>query len=293
MNIGSKVKSLRLAKMLTQSELAGDMITRNMLSRIENGFALPSLQTLLYLSEKLGVPAGYLLADDEEEFEFKKLIEMPDIIRAFKAGDWQICIDLCAKLGSTDDEIAHIVSLCRFNEAKDAFESGNLKEAAKMFDEAKNIASTTSYADNSILSVCDAYLYCISTISPLLISDLDVVRLPSSDALADEFCRYFIELKSTELTSSVKADHSSVLDISSETKIYVDHINARYKMKNGLHNDAYHIMKGMLASDCKIPAPMLYFVFTDLEICCRELSDYRGAYEYSSDKTGMLEKFLG
>jgi hypothetical protein len=38
---------------------------------------------------------------------------------------------------------------------------------------------------------------------------------------------------------------------------------------------------------------MLYFIFSDLEVCCRELSDYRGAYEYSGDKTGMLEKFLG
>ncbi len=293
MNIGNKVKSLRLAKMLTQSELAGDMITRNMLSRIENGFALPSLQTLLYLSEKLGVPAGYLLADDEDEFEFKKLIGMPDIIQAFKAGDWQICIDLCAKLGGTDDEIAHIVSLCRFNEAKEAFESGDLKEAARMFDEAKSIADATSYSDNSIRSICDAYIYCVSTISPLLISDIDVVHLPSSDALADEFCRYFVVLKSIELPSSVQTDYSSLIDLGSDQKIYIDHINARFKMKYGNHNEAYHIMKGILASDCKIPAPMLYFVFTDLEICCRELSDYRGAYEYSSDKTGMLEKFLG
>ena len=39
MNIGQKIKSLRIAKMLTQNELAGDNITRNMLSRIENGFA--------------------------------------------------------------------------------------------------------------------------------------------------------------------------------------------------------------------------------------------------------------
>jgi transcriptional regulator with XRE-family HTH domain len=55
--------------MMTQQELAGEYITRNMLSRIENGFALPSIPTLLYLAEKLGVPAGYLLADETEEKE--------------------------------------------------------------------------------------------------------------------------------------------------------------------------------------------------------------------------------
>ena len=63
MNIGEKIKNLRMSKMMTQQELAGEHITRNMLSRIENGFALPSMQTLLYISDKLGVPAGFLLAE--------------------------------------------------------------------------------------------------------------------------------------------------------------------------------------------------------------------------------------
>jgi transcriptional regulator with XRE-family HTH domain len=264
-----------------------------MLSRIENGFALPSLQTLLYLSEKLGVPAGYLLAEEDEEFKFKKITEMPDIMQSFKDGNWQICIDLCSKLGGTDDEIAHIVSLCRYNEALEAFESGELKAAAQMFDDAKSISENTFYASESISSVCDAYLYCIGTISPLLVSDIDVVRLPSAAALSNEFCRYFISLKSVELPSMVQIDHSNIINQDTDGNVFYKHICARFKMKNGYHNEAYHIMKEILASDSKIPAPMLYFIFADLELCCRELSDYRGAYEYSSDKTGMLEKFLG
>ncbi len=39
MTIGEKIKKIRTAKLMTQSELAGSEITRNMLSRIENGFA--------------------------------------------------------------------------------------------------------------------------------------------------------------------------------------------------------------------------------------------------------------
>ena len=75
--------------------------------------------------------------------------------------------------------------------------------------------------------------------------------------------------------------------------IFADHINAKAKMNNGEFLAAYQILKQILSASENIPAPMLYFIFTDLEICCRELSDYRGAYEYSSDRTGMLEKFLG
>ena len=50
MKIGEKIKSVRASKMMTQAELAGDGITRNMLSKIENGTALPSLTTLLYFA---------------------------------------------------------------------------------------------------------------------------------------------------------------------------------------------------------------------------------------------------
>ena len=113
--IGEKIKSIRCAKMMTQQELAGEFITRNMLSRIENGFALPSIPTLMYLSEKLGVPAGYLLSDESEEFHYRKKAGMPDIMKAYSAGDWSICRDLCYNLGGVDGEIKYITVLCLYN----------------------------------------------------------------------------------------------------------------------------------------------------------------------------------
>ena len=128
MNIGQKIKALRVAKVMTQQELAGDNITRNMLSRIENGFALPSMQTLLYISEKLGVPAGYLISDDSEEFSYKKIIGMPEVMRAFHASEWQICSDLCKNLGGYDSEINYILAICEYNIAKEHFENGDLKQ---------------------------------------------------------------------------------------------------------------------------------------------------------------------
>ena len=55
--IGEKIKRLRCAKLMTQSELVGGEITRNMLSRIENGAAQPSLDTLRYIAKKLNKSA--------------------------------------------------------------------------------------------------------------------------------------------------------------------------------------------------------------------------------------------
>ena len=42
MNLGEKIKNLRISKNITQSALSGAKITRNMLSQIENGKAMPS-----------------------------------------------------------------------------------------------------------------------------------------------------------------------------------------------------------------------------------------------------------
>ena len=54
--LGSKIKEARIAKKMTQSQVVGNFITRNMLSQIENGIAMPSINTLEYLAEVLDLP---------------------------------------------------------------------------------------------------------------------------------------------------------------------------------------------------------------------------------------------
>ena len=292
-HIGTKIKDLRSAKMMTQQELAGDHITRNMLSRIENGFALPSLPSLLYIADRLSVTPGYLLASEDEEFHYKKMGRMPDILNTFSAGEWRICKDLCIGLSGADDEIRYIVFLCVFNEAKELFASGELREAAEMFDEAKRYADMTVYPTAPYVGECDMYLLCISGISPSLTTDIEVISSPNLAAMSDAFCRYYSLLYWADNGHYTLFEDFRKMNFDDNVGVFSDHINAKAKMKTGEYLEAYHTLKQILSASENIPAPMLYFVFTDLETCCRELSDYRGAYEYSSDRTGMLEKFLG
>lgn len=63
MEIGQKLREARLAAGLSQRVLCGDVITRNMLSQIENGVAKPSMATLQYLAGRLGKPVGYFLEE--------------------------------------------------------------------------------------------------------------------------------------------------------------------------------------------------------------------------------------
>lgn len=67
MELGEKLKQARLEAGLSQRQLCGDTITRNMLSQIENGTAKPSLATLQALCLRLGKPVSYFWEDAPSE----------------------------------------------------------------------------------------------------------------------------------------------------------------------------------------------------------------------------------
>ena len=64
MELGQRMKAARLELGLSQRQLCGDVITRNMLSQIENGAARPSMDTLRYLAGELGKPLSFFLEED-------------------------------------------------------------------------------------------------------------------------------------------------------------------------------------------------------------------------------------
>ena len=63
MELGEKLKQARLAAGLSQRQLCGDALTRNMLSQIENGSARPSMEKLKYFAARLGKPVSYFLEE--------------------------------------------------------------------------------------------------------------------------------------------------------------------------------------------------------------------------------------
>ncbi|MBH1940809.1 helix-turn-helix transcriptional regulator [Mobilitalea sibirica] len=62
-SLGEKIKLLRKEMKMTQTDLAGNEMTKSMLSQIENNNAMPSMKNLQYLAARLGKPASYFLED--------------------------------------------------------------------------------------------------------------------------------------------------------------------------------------------------------------------------------------
>lgn len=64
MELGKRIKECRLAAGLSQRQLCGGYMTRNMLSQIESGTARPSMDTLAYLADRLGKTVSFFLEEE-------------------------------------------------------------------------------------------------------------------------------------------------------------------------------------------------------------------------------------
>ncbi|MFS1511523.1 helix-turn-helix domain-containing protein [Chengkuizengella sp. SCS-71B] len=65
-NIGQKIREIRLKMNITQKQLCDGICTQANLSRIENGICLPSSYIIQQFSERLGIDSSYLLTNNQE-----------------------------------------------------------------------------------------------------------------------------------------------------------------------------------------------------------------------------------
>ena len=295
MHIGEKIKRLRTAKLMTQSELVGGEITRNMLSRIEHGAAQPSMATVQYIAERLNVSVGFLLANEEDEILYFKSAEIGNIKRAYVNKDYALCREMCKNSEWSDDELRLIFAESTAYVAIEAFSHGNLRQAAELFDEAMECCSQTIYDTSAIASRIKCYFDYMSFISPTLDSNTaDYSNMSALPILQDDFCVYasvFLFCEENGCSNSYFIDNS--LDKLTKGSSYEIHIRAKQYIENKNYREGYEALHSMLFDDnCEIPEPMLYFVLRDMELCCKEIDDFKGAYDFSKSKIELMQKLL-
>lgn len=286
MNIGKKIYDLRTAKLMTQSELAGDQITRNMLCLIEKGNAKPSLSTILYIAEKLNVSVGYLLADEQEEAIYTKINNINNIKKAYSDLNYEICRDICidcVSRGADDDEISLILAECDIALSRKSIFEGRLRAAVEYITEALEHAEKTIYYTKHIVGLGTVFSEYVSMIAPSLDMGLE---LGDALSLEDDFSTYMYMICNGGLKS--RAEHTD----SFADSCYYKHLFARELIQKNKYDEACNLLLEILNVDVEIPSPFLYTVFADMERCCKEKNDFRGAYEYSTNKIQLFEKML-
>ncbi|WP_042477306.1 helix-turn-helix domain-containing protein [Bacillus ndiopicus] len=67
LNIGAKIKELRKERKMTLAQVAGDRLTKGMLSLIENGKAQPSMESLHYIASQLQIDVAELIQSEDNK----------------------------------------------------------------------------------------------------------------------------------------------------------------------------------------------------------------------------------
>ena len=291
MTVGEKVRELRVAKMMSQSELAGNYITRNMISCIENGTATPSLSTVFYLAKRLGVSVGYLLAEGEDDLFYRKMEQMENIKKAFREGDWESCRALCQVLmGEGDDELLLLLAQCNLQIAKEQFWKGKLHAACRSFDEAIELSEKCLYPQPQIRAEVKEYFAYMSRISPLLYSNVLDEDAPTDYALTTPFSAYRVALNA--LDGGDFAPAQAFLSGHPEQSFFRAHLSALCAQEKGDLQGAKSILQSLLQGNDLLNEVQLYAVLCDLEIICRETEDFRAAYRYAGEKVQLHEQLL-
>ena len=136
MELGERLKKARLEAGLSQRQLCGDVITRNMLSQIENGSARPSMDTLRYLAGQLGKSIGYFLEEDAVLSPNQALME--DARKACDAGSWEQLKEVLENYRAPDPvfdrEKKLLETLAVLSLAEQALEQGKVRYAEELLD---------------------------------------------------------------------------------------------------------------------------------------------------------------
>ena len=131
MALGELLRQARLEAGMSQRELCGETITRNMLSQIENGGARPSMDTLRYLASRLGKPVAYFL----EEAVSPEEAAIEQARSAYAKGDFAQALSLAKGLQNRQ-EVSLLLALSAMGRAQQALEEGRLPYAAALLQEA-------------------------------------------------------------------------------------------------------------------------------------------------------------
>ena len=146
MELGQRLRQARLEAGMSQRQLCGDVITRNMLSQIENGSAQPSMDTLRYLAEQLGKPMGYFLEEQAVTSPNQAVMARARAVFAEDPADaLQILEEYRENDPVFDAEYHYLYALCAMGFGKKVLEQGRNAYALTLLEQAAVHGRQTPY----------------------------------------------------------------------------------------------------------------------------------------------------
>ena len=261
--IGQRLKEARLAAGLSQRQLAGEYLTRNMLSLIENCSATPSLDALTYLAAKLGKPVSYFL--EEQTVTSPNQEAMARARAAFSqkdpAGVLAALDAYRAPDGVFDQEYYLLSALCRLAEA--AIRQGRRPYAATLLEQAERAGQRSDY-----FGPWYARLWLLTARADPASLQEAAEKLPALDPA-------LLVLAAAALEAGDPEGCGRLLDAAKDRESPEwSFLRGRAYLAQERYEQARPCLERGEAFSPEAAAPLL-------EQCCRELGDYKMAYFYA------------
>ena len=296
MQIGTTIRALRKEKNMTQAELAGTVITRNMLSRIETGSVQPSLTTLDYLAGRLGVPVGRLLSGDPEAYAYSRARILPLAKQAYRKGAYGECLDRCRELGphaDSDDEICLLRAQCHLEKGKSDLLNCRLLSAASELSDALRCADRTLYQTDWIRR---SALRCFREMRSLsgktyaaYLPDLEQTGDP--EGTGDPFLSFLSARNALSRNDPETATEYLSARDSDEDDAYASLVRAELCVYDRDYTAALVMLGDLLKKKSLLPPLLLYYICLAYEICCHETGDYKSEIEAAKIRSDLSPAF--
>src|SRR2546421_2519121 len=194
--LGERLRQLRVAAGMTQTDLAGERFSKEYVSQIERGKTRPTRDTIEWLAQKLGVDPGFLergvSADERRRVE--TLLARAEALTGSGEHDEAVeefgnCKTAVLATGVTELEVRHLSG-----EAWARMETGEVKHAIELLNRARMLAEAPEFSDVDRaelffrLGVCRYQLSSIATAVGLLNEALTLAessQLPCDRLRAD------------------------------------------------------------------------------------------------------------
>lgn len=294
MNLGEKIKAARLERHMTQKDVVGDYITRNMLSKIENGSATPSVKTLEYLAGALGLPAGYFMTESNgDELTPGSL---SDARVQFKLENFETCVSILDGLdmeGGYRDEAKLLLARAKIGLSKKAMADGRYEESIRLAQEAiahndESLYFSTAFRTEALLLIAR----CTMELEGDFPKALDDYQASYQDQGLGEFYRltmaeYYIG--QGDLTAA-KKEMDSIVRLSEASKPAYLMLQGSMELKdNQFEEAAKQLEKAEKLARTTGSNYFMSSLYAMLEQCYREMEDFKKAYHYASMQLQIKE----
>lgn len=261
MTLGEKLLQARQEAGLSQRQLCGEEITRNMLSQIEHGTARPSMDTLRYLAARLGKSVSFFLEEDAVQSPNWELMQRAR--SAFEAGDWEktrLLLNAYVREAAFDREYAYLAGKSALAAARTALGAGKTLYARELLEEAGEYAQMIPELERQRL---------------LLLGEIPRQNL-------EDLCR---NLPSLDEELMLRAKAARQAEQPERAARWLDAAEDR-------SGAPWLLLRGQIALDLEQWEAAANFLHRAedtlpketaplLETCYRELGDYKRAYEYA------------